>query len=159
LPVWARSCGRITAHYVHFSSQVTCEVLLHDDASFGVSVEIIFQRANLPTHGANRLDSHCIHVGWNAAQEKLGAHEITRDQVTKDMVVPRNPHFPADNQRDTLDTFAMLDQSLARFGSDPGPDAQNLQHFPRCQIPEREPANVLLFGRQFDRTTLNEKTP
>jgi hypothetical protein len=53
----------------------------------------------------------------------------------------------------------MLHRSLAHLGSDPGPDAQNLQHFPRCQIPEDEPANVLLFGRQFDRTTLDEKTP
>jgi hypothetical protein len=114
LPVWARSCGRITAHYVHFSSQVTCEVLLHGDSSFGMSVEIIFQRANLPTHGANRLDRYRIHVGWNATQEKRGAHEVTRDQVTNDMFVPRHPHFPADKQRDTSHTFAMLDQSLAR---------------------------------------------
>ena len=55
--------------------------------------------------------------------------------------------------------FAVLYQSLVGVGSDPGPDAQNLQHFPRCQIPEDEPANVLLFGRQFDRTTFDEKTP
>ena len=92
---------------------ITRQVSLHDDASFGVSVEIMFQRANLPTHGANRFDSHSIHVGWNAAQEKRGTHEVTRDQITKDMFVPRHPHFPADNQRDTLDTFAML-RSVAR---------------------------------------------
>ena len=112
MPVWARSCGRVTAHYVYFSSQVTCEVLLHGDSSFGMSVEIIFQRANLPTHRANRLDRYRIHVGWNATQEKRGAHEVTRDQVTNDMFVPRHPHFPADKQRDTSHTFAMLDQSL-----------------------------------------------
>jgi hypothetical protein len=86
--IWAHSCRRTYAHYVNFPGQVMCQVLLHDDTSFGVSVEIISQGADLPTHGANRLDSHCIHAGWNAAQKKRGAHEVTRDQVTNDMFAP-----------------------------------------------------------------------
>jgi hypothetical protein len=85
--------------------------------------------------------------------------KVTRDQVAEETFVPRHPHFPSDNERHTVDTFAMLYQVLAYFRSGPGSDAQNLQYFPRWQIAECEPANVLFFWGQFDRTRLDEKTP
>jgi hypothetical protein len=52
----------------------------------------------------------------------------------------------------------MLYQVLAYFRSGQGSDALNLQYVPRWQIAECQPANVF-FWRQFDRTTLDEKTP
>src|ERR1700739_2786206 len=74
-------------------------------------------------------------------------------------MISRDPHFPANNERDCLNTFATLQHSLTNFHSCPRSDTQYLQDFPRRQIRENEPANFLLFRRQFNWTSLDKKTP
>src|SRR5467141_2019293 len=132
---------------------------LHCDPHVGIGCEITLQCGNLPTHSADRLYRHSIHVSRGAAQKKRGSHEVTRDQFAKDKPVSRHPYFTADNERNRLGALATLYQSLTHRRSDPGSDAQNLQDFPRRDILEDEPANILLLRGQFNWTPLDQKTP
>jgi hypothetical protein len=77
----------------------------------------------------------------------------------EDTIISRDPHFPANNHRDCLNTLAALQHSLTNFHSCPRSDTQNLQDFPRRQIREDEPANFLFFRCQFNGTSLDKKTP
>ena len=45
------------------SSEIAGEVLLHDGSRLGIGAEILLQCPNLPTHGAQRLNCHRLHVG------------------------------------------------------------------------------------------------
>src|SRR4029077_21296101 len=106
-----------------------------------------------------RLYYKGIYTGWDATKDKLRAPDLARDEFPEDTIISREPHFPANNDRDCLNTFARLQHSLANFHSCPRSDTQNQQDLPRRQIREGELANFLLFRRQFNWTLLDKKTP
>src|SRR5580700_6384969 len=80
-------------------------------------------------------------------------------ELPEDSFISRDPHFPAKNRRDSLNTFATLQHSLTNFHGCPRSDTQNLQDFPRRQIRKGQPVNFLLFRRQFNGASLDKKTP
>ena len=132
---------------------------LEQISGLGIGIEITLQRPGFPSDGARGLRRHPIHFRRRAAQEKRGAHDVPCSQVAEHLSICCQLHLSPNDERHGFDRLAVLNQSLARGRRHPRPDAENLQDLLGRQIPEDQPANLLLLRRQPDRTAFDEQTP
>src|SRR6516164_8365487 len=84
--------------------------------------------------------------------------KFTGGQFTDHPLPACDSHLAAGKQPDSLDSFTRLNESLADFCIDPGTNTQNLKHLAGRQVSQSKLANLFFFRRQFDRTTLDEKS-
>ena len=54
---------------------------------------------NLPTHGAQGLNCHRLHVGLDAVEDESGAHDVTGVRIPERSPIFRQPHFATRNER------------------------------------------------------------
>jgi hypothetical protein len=75
-----------------------CEVTLQYLSSFGMSIEITFQRRRIPLERVGWLHGYRIHFCHSTAHEKGRAHEFPRSQFTESPSVLGHSHLSPDEE-------------------------------------------------------------
>ena len=151
--------GNVSAQPLDFPRQVPGEMPLEQTSGFRIRVEVALERGRLPPDDACGRDRQRIDVSHRTGHQQRRAHEISRSQLTENMIVFGDLRLAVNEERDVHHGFAALYQSLAGSGRHPGSYAEHLQNFPRRQIAEDHPANLFFFSGQLDGTALDEKAP
>src|SRR5678815_249852 len=113
------------------SGKITGKMLLEDGSGFWIGAEILLECLNPPTHGAHWFDRYRIYISRDAVEDEGGTDQVSSDQFAQYTPVFRDPHFSANDQRNTVGKLPLLDQAFADIGRDPRSNAQNPKDFPR----------------------------
>ena len=125
-----RCYDSVTRQMLHLHGQVASEVPLHRCSCVGIGVE--YRPGCQPANALRGPDSppplrRRMGGRLGSAPSRRADPLPARD----DMLVPRHPYRPTDNERHSVWNLAALNHPLPGFRRDPGSNAQDLQNLPR----------------------------